>query len=94
MFHQMYLSLEQLFGSDKIQLMELAGQINVIRLAPLDKTSLTLEDMPLLLSSIRTEVNKFETSLRLRETFNQQIQSRDNFLLVIDPLHPSVGAFQ
>ena len=90
----MYERLEEQFGSDKLQLIELSGEINVIRLAPLDKSSLSLEDMPLLLSTIREQVNKYETSLRLRATFNQQIQSRDNFLLVIDPLHPSVGAFQ
>ena len=90
----MYERLEEQFGSDKLQLIELSGEINVIRLAPLDKSSLSLEDMPLLLSIIREQVNKYETSLRLRATFNQQIQSRDNFLLVIDPLHPSVGAFQ
>ncbi|XP_063682032.1 pyridoxal-dependent decarboxylase domain-containing protein 1-like isoform X2 [Bolinopsis microptera] len=90
----MYETLEQQFGSDKLQLIELSGELNVIRLAPLDKSSLTLDDMPLLLSTIREEVTKYETSLGLRETLNLQIQSRDNFLLVIDPLHPSVGAFQ
>ena len=90
----MYERLEEQFGRDKLQLIELSGEINVIRLAPLDKSSLSLEDMPLLLSTIREQVNKYETSLSLRATFNQQIQSRDNFLLVIDPLHPSVGAFQ
>ena len=90
----MFETLEQQFGSDKIQLIEFSGNINVIRLAPLDKCSLTLEDLPLLLSSIKSEMDKFETSLRTRETFNQQIQGRENFLLVLDPLHPSVGAFQ
>ena len=90
----MYKRLEEQFGRDKLQLIELSGEINVIRLAPLDKSSLSLEDMPLLLSTVREQVTKYETSLSLRATFNQQIQSRDNFLLVIDPLHPSVGAFQ
>ncbi|KAL5253903.1 hypothetical protein ACHWQZ_G013608 [Mnemiopsis leidyi] len=90
----MFETLEQQFGSEKIQLIQFSGNINVIRLAPLDNCSLTLEDLPLLLSSIKWEMDKFETSLRMRETFNQEIQGRDNFLLVLDPLHPSVGAFQ
>ena len=90
----MFEKLEAQFGSGRLSLVELAGKVTVIRLAPLETPSLALEDLDLLMSILHSEVAMFETSLGMREKFNEQIQNRDNFLLVIDPLHPSVGAFQ
>ena len=77
-----------------LSLVPFSGDVGVIRLAPLSSPALTVSDIPIVVAAVQRNVALFENSLRLRESFNKEIQSRENFLLLMDPQHPSVGAFQ
>ena len=90
----MFDSIEEAVGADKVHLINLSGGLSVIRVSPLITPALLELDVDILLSSIASQVALFETTLGQRETFNREIQSRENFLLVLDPLNASLGAFQ
>lgn len=90
----MFKEIEQAIGPQKITLITLAGGLSVIRVTPLEIPTLINSDLDTMLSAVSAQVALFETTLALRDSFTKEVQARDNFLVVQDPLHTSLGAFQ